>query len=190
MHIIQKRNKITLALLVSAATLLVAGGYLAYAYNTKNMWPFANNPTPTEETESTDNVNYSPPTGQEVESGQDTKKDTYNQNTSKPDENTNKQTVSVGIAFADFDAEENAVDIRAFTPDIIEDDGTCTATLVQGDNTVSQSSKAFIDFSSSQCEPILIPTSRFPAKGIWKLTVSYNSSKNSGVSPTMDVEVK
>lgn len=189
MRIVQKQNKkrrLTLIALLIAALVLVLG-YFSFAYITKNAWPFIQD-TQT----NSDNINYSPPTDQEVKDSQNGKKNSNQQvdgGATAPKPNSSKNKVSVGIAFASYDVDEKAVDVRAFTPDVIEGDGTCTATLTRGATTVSQSSKAFIDSSSSQCQPILIPESRFDTKGVWKLIVTYTSSKSSGSSPSMDVEI-
>ena len=191
MHTTQKNRKKSLTILIStAAVIVIAGGYFGYAYATKNVWPFQANSSTT--AKSTDGINYSPPTQQEIESSQDAKKNDAQQQSNSSTNTTNtasKQTVSVSIAFAGYDSNEKAVDVRAFTPDVIEGDGTCTATFTQGSKTVSQSSEAFIDSSSSQCEPILIPESKFDTKGTWKLSVLYVSSKSTGVSSPMNVEV-
>lgn len=189
MRITQKRNKTPLiATLITVAVLIVAaGGYFTYAYMTKSIWPFYE----TTQT-SSDGINYSAPTEQEEEASQDAKKNNTQQTNTDSNtsgDTTTKRAVSVGIAFAAYDVDEKAVDVRAFTPDVIEGDGTCTATFTLDGRTVTATSKAFVDSSSSQCEPILVPESKFEVKGVWKLSVSYSSSKSTGVSPTMDVKV-
>lgn len=184
---IQKKTKKSLKPVIISviAVLLIAGSVGAYFLVLKN------NQEPTD-TPDDSSVNYEPPTKQEVDSSQDGKKNNSGQSeetpTSSPQEN-GKRKVSVGIAFANYDPDEKAVDIRAFTPDTIEGDGKCTATLTQGSKTVTQSSEAFIDSSSSQCEPILISASKFGSGGTWKLSVSYTSSKSTGVSPAMEVSL-
>jgi hypothetical protein len=184
---IQKNTKKSLKpVIISVITvLLIAGSVGAYFLVLKNNQEPADTPDDS-------SINYEPPTKQEVDSSQDGKKNNDGQSTETPstsDPATNKRKVSVGIAFANYDPDEKAVDIRAFTPDAIEGDGKCTATLTQGSKTVTQSSEAFIDSSSSQCEPILIPASKFGSGGTWKLTVSYVSSKSAGTSPTMEVSL-
>jgi hypothetical protein len=181
---LQKKSR---ALIYAILAILVLSlGYFGFAYATKSVWPFAQ-----QSQIDKDGVNYSPPTEQEVEDSQNAKKDNSYQeeDTSKGVPSNQKKNVSVGIAFAGYDKDEKVIDVRAFTPNAIESDGTCTATFTQGTKTVSQSSKAFIDSSSSQCEPILIPENRFETKGTWKLVVTYVSSKSSGTSPSMNVEV-
>ena len=179
----QKDSKKLFAIILASAIAVSGLGYLGYAYTTKNVWPFAAHATKT-----VDGINYSPSTEQEVRDSQDGKKNSENQDESKttPDSST---TVSVGIAYAGYSDSKDAIDIRAFTPNVVEGDGTCTATLTKDRQTITRTSKAFIDSSSSQCEPILINTSEFPAGGIWTLTVSYKSNTSNGASTPVEVEV-
>jgi hypothetical protein len=188
MRLIQKRKINSLIILSLALALFLLGSYFAFAYTTKSVWPYTNSPYI--ENSSEDSTDYSAPTEQEIESGQEAKKNTYKEGVETPEESGEKKIVPVGIAFADFDTDENAIDVRAFIPNTIEGDGTCTAVFTQDTLIVEGSSKSFVDFSSSQCEPILIPTSRFEKKGAWELIVSYDSRKSSGKSPTMEVEIK
>lgn len=178
------KNKKTLILPLIIAAVLILIGYFAFAYISKSVWPFAEPAT------TSDSETYSPPTEQEVTDSQDAKKNNAGQEegTETP-EQTPGETISVAIAYADFDQTENAIDIRAFTPDVIEGTGTCTATLTQGGQSITRSSKAFIDSTSSQCQPILIPVNDFPASGTWQLVVTYSSEKYKGASSPMNVEV-
>ncbi len=182
MKIHQKTKRILIPVIISLIVIvLIAGGVSAYFLVLKNNQESADKADDS-------SINYSPPTDQEVDASQDGKKNNDNSSTD-PQSEANKRKVSVGIAFANYDPDEKAVDIRAFTPDAIEGDGQCTATLTKGAQTVTQSSRAFIDFTSSQCEPILIATSKFSSGGTWKLTVSYSSSKSTGISPVMEVSL-
>lgn len=180
--------KIIVTTLIVAA--LLAIGWLIYAYS-YNHWPFPSSKPVSTQEERVEGINYNPPTEQELESSQNAKKNTeQSENNSTATDSPNaKRKVSVGIAFADYDPDKKVVDIRAFTPDTIEGDGKCTARLTQESQTITQSSEAFIDSSSSQCNPILIPVSKFGLRGVWKLSVSYNSSKSIGISPVVDVRL-
>lgn len=182
----QKRSRKLLPLIIISAVVLAGLGYFGYAYATKDAWPFEAQTADTMTTE--DGINYSPPTEQELNDSQDGKK-----NSASQDENNSSSSastrVSIGIAYAGYDEEEGMIDIRAFTTDVVEGTGTCTATLTKDGKTVTRTSKAFVDSSSSQCEPILINTGDFPSGGTWDLTVSYKSDTSSGVSASMKVEV-
>lgn len=133
----------------------------------------------------TNDIDYSGPSKSDVESSQNGKKREEEQ---EQKQQTNKtSSVSVAVSFADkFNGN---VEVRAFIPDIIEGDGTCTAILTQSGKTVQKSSKAFIDASSSQCTPIYIPVSDFPSQGIWNLIVSYESASSKGISEKIEVQL-
>ncbi len=133
-------------------------------------------------------VNYSPPTEQELAESQDGKKNSA----ATKDENSDntgdvKSTVQVGISYADIYGDN--LEIRAFTNGVIDGKGTCTATVSkQGESTITKTSEAFIDASSSQCRPIYISKSSL-SSGIWKVTVKYSSDKNEGNSEVVEVSV-
>jgi hypothetical protein len=188
----QKVSKKHLAIIIISVVAVLALGYFCYAYATKNAWPFKAQATDTT-TRSEDGINYNPPTEQEVENSQEAKENnaqrSENGTENGEQSNTSKAPVSVGIAYASYDKAKGAVDIRAFTPDVIEGTGICTATLTLNEITVIGKSKAFIDSSSSQCEPILIKRTDFPTTGKWSLVVSYDSPTSSGKSPAMEVEI-
>ena len=177
------KNKKTFILPLTIVALVILIGYFAFAYITKSAWPFYESAKPMDTSET-----YSPPTEQEVTNSQDAKKNNAHQEASQENQPA-ASNVSVAIAYADFDQTENAIDIRAFTPDVVEGTGTCTATLIKDGQSITRSSKAFIDSSTSQCEPILIPVADFPSSGTWELVVSYSSDKYKGTSSPMKVEV-
>ncbi len=133
-----------------------------------------------EDTErSVNNVDYSGPSQSDIDSSQDGKKN------SEELQLTTGKNVDVAISFADVF--NGNVEVRAFIPGLIEASGICTANLKQGNITVDASANAFIDVSSTQCPPIYIPLSRFPATGKWTLTVMYTSTVNSGSSGPIEV---
>lgn len=100
---------------------------------------------------------------------------------------TAKQTLPVGISFAGI--VDNNVEVRAFISGIIEGNGTCIATFSKDGVEITESSPAFIDATTSQCEPIQIPKSRFTSSGVWTLVVSYSSTDAEGKSSAMEVDL-
>lgn len=173
-------------------TSVILVGLYVYIAHHKSFWPFMNNNSSNSDL-IIDGINYSPPTQQEEESSQYAKDNLLQQPASSADNggtsNRNTKNVSVGVAYAAYDKSKGAVDIRAFIPDVIEGSGVCTATLYLDGMTVTGESKAFIDSSSSQCEPILIKKTGFATTGTWSLVVSYLSPTSEGKSPAMEVEV-
>lgn len=172
---------------IGAILVLGIGAYFAVAYTTKAMWPFIEHSASSSEDTP---INTSPPTNDEIDANQDAKKNNDERSTQQEQDANQpgaKRTVEVGIAYADV--YDNIIEIRAFTPSVIESNGTCTATLTQGSTQIVRTSKAFIDSSSSQCEPINIPASELPARGSWSLVVSYSSPASSGTSAPREIKL-
>jgi hypothetical protein len=172
---------------------LCSGG-LAYAYFQK-IGPFHVSPAPEQST----TINYAPPTKEEITSSQEAKKNlpadssasnsptptTSNKNTSPP----GKKPTNVGISYADI--YNSRLEIRAFTNTVIEGTGTCTATVVMKNTEsmlITKSGKAFIDASSTVCEPLYIPVSELQA-GTWKVSVAFSSPDHEGTSDIVEVKV-
>ncbi len=181
------RTHFIIIFIVFATVLVASATTLAY---TKKWWPFA-------EPESTiiDGINYGPPTSEEVENSQNAKKDILsedrksNKNTSNDEQTTTLKKVTIGVSHADV-VEDN-VEIRAFVEGVVEGTGTCTATLTKsGSQPVTKSSKAFVDASTSQCQPIFIPLSQFNQDSTWTLVVTYNSPTSTGMSEKIPVNIK
>lgn len=188
-----KKKTITKYWIIGGITFILIAtlGYLAYAYQSKAAWPFQTKESDTtSENRDVNQVDYGPPSKEDVEQSQTGKQNATNegssQNNATPTSpSTTKKSVAVGISFADV--VDNKVEIRAFTPSITEGGGICTAQLQKGSMVVSVSSEAFIDSSSSVCNPIYIDMSKFPEKGNWSLTVTYSSNSAEGVSEKIGV---
>jgi len=137
-------------------------------------------------TRPTNDVDYSGASEEDIATSQDGKKNSSDENTAEGTP-TPSGNVTVGVTFADVIGSN--LEIRAFTPSVIEGDGKCTATLTKGTETVTQSSPAFIDATSTQCEPIYIDVAKFPSKGVWTLKVDYSSSAHKGTSESSKVTI-
>ncbi|MFZ1301787.1 MAG: hypothetical protein WAQ27_04425 [Candidatus Microsaccharimonas sp.] len=182
-------NKIWI--IVSIILFLCIATYVVYGTTTKSVWPFntnkvtANNPS--DEIRGINDVDYSPPSEEDAEQSKAGKDkltdDSGNSNTTTD----GQKSVAVGVSFADLI--DNKVEIRAFTPGIVEGSGTCLATLTKNNLSVTASSKAFIDSTSSQCTPIYIDVSKFQEKGVWDLTVTYTSPQAAGRSDVIEVKI-
>ena len=184
---IHRTSKKAAFLAIPAVVVIAAATYVYFAHQ-NSLWPFLS--TKSADTPLVvDGINYAPPTDQEKAASQDAKKDTSHSAENTGSTSSDGKNISVGVAYAAYDSAKGAVDIRAFTPDVIEGTGTCTARLTLDDITVTESSKAFVDSKSSQCEPILIQKTNFTTAGKWRLVVSYQSPTSEGSSPAMEVEV-
>ena len=190
----QKKSLIVIATLL----VLALAGFVTFAYATKSVWPFytSNNQpqtsSPTNQQGSSDSINYDPPTQQEIDNSQDGKKNSANQpgSTTPNDPQTSKKSVSVAISYADRSDDKTSIEVRAFTPDVIEGTGTCTARFTKDGQTVTGSSKGFVDATSTICQPINIPLTQLGSSGSWALTVAYSSPGYSGVSSSINVGVQ
>ena len=173
-----RKNKKPILSISAAVLVLAIAGYFGYAYTTKSAWPFV---ASTQAEGSNDqNVNYNPPTEQEVDASQDAKHQT---------EDTSPVTnVSVDVSYAGKSDDGQSVEVDAYITSVIEGSGTCTATFTKGAASVSASTKGFIDATSTICEPISIPLSRFES-GSWKLVVTYKSDGRVGTSSPIEVSL-
>jgi len=184
MRIAKKNKNVFIIVIILAITLLGLAGYTAYAHQAQ-LWPFTSQKTTTESKTSNnkDPVNYNPPTVQEIDSSQDGKKN------SQDSAGTTPKIVNFVVSYAGLSDNKSAIEIDAYTPSIIEGNGTCVATLTNGSSIVTGESKAMIDASTSICEPILIPLSKFNNNGTWQVITTYKSPDYSGTSQTVNVEV-
>lgn len=80
----------------------------------------------------------------------------------------------------------SASEVRAYVQGVVEDGGTCSVTATRGSQTVTGSSSAIANVSTTQCGPISVSL----GSGTWKVVVSYTSSTASGKSQEGSYEVK
>lgn len=174
-----KKLPIIVVLSVVVALLLTTG--LAYA---NSWWPFD---ASSQSNESSDTVNSTQEKNASDPTYSSEKNDSPTDNTESSNSSSQKESktsVQVGITSATKQSDD--IEIRAFVAGAIEGDGTCTATVTNGSKSVTGSSEAFIDVSTTQCEPIEIPQSRLGA-GVWRITVQYQSSTHEGTSASMEI---
>lgn len=131
-------------------------------------------------------VNLDPPTEEEKQQAQNRKDEIVTQSESQsspPVSPDGKKQVTPVITSAD----ENAV--RAYIPGIIEDGGTCTATLAKsGSQTVTVSSEGVANVSQTVCAPSI--SDKNLSSGQWSVVLSYSSSKSGGKSAAYPLEIK
>lgn len=183
------KNPLRLAGVLVVTLILLSASYLVIAkYMT--LWPFSEQSTP--DTSSNSDPNSLDPTysTNKLAPGDknvtDTNSDPQDSSTTTGAER--KETVDVAIAYADKSSDSKVFEVRAFISGVIEGGGTCTAILVKNGETLRQSSQAFIDATTSQCNPIEFPLSSID-QGQWLLTVEYNSPTSNGVSQAMKVTI-
>lgn len=176
-----------LALLLTCLLVIVVITYGIVAKE-KSLWPFEFSPSNTPLDGTSESVNYNPPTNEEIKEGQDAKQRLIDdKEKSEERSNNDYKQVNVGVTFSEV--VDGKLEIRAFTPSVIEGDGVCTANLQKGNIKVTESSPAFIDSTTTQCQPIFIPIDKFSLKGVWSLVVSYKSSRSIGESSIIEINI-
>ncbi len=178
MKLVKKNKKITILILAVVASVLAVGSVGVY-------FIFFNKPKKDfSGTANISNVNYSPPTNEEKQTGNNQKQSVVEQDKLDKQNITNKNA-EVVIADASYYNDTGMVEIRGYMANIYEDGGQCNAALTQGSQTVTQISTGFKDATTTQCGAINIPRSKFPAGGAWKLTLTYSSSTSIGDKEAM-----
>jgi len=101
---------------------------------------------------------------------------------------TEKGAASVEIMDAYVDSPNGIILVVGQVTNFSEDGGTCTATFNGGGKTVTVSATAESNASNTQCRPLEINLSGLP-KGAGVITVTYDSTKNHGVSKATAVTI-
>lgn len=102
---------------------------------------------------------------------------------------TNKEKAEVEIMDAYVDTPNGILQVIAAVTNFSEDGGTCTASFNGGGKTVSVSTKAESNAANTQCKPIEIPLGGLP-RGAGVVTVTYDSAKKHGISPSVAVTIE
>lgn len=181
----KKTNKPLVIVLASVLGVALLGGYSFAAYQNA-WWPFQGLQTDTSEfnvVNEKENATDPTYTSEKTKDGDETPSSSTDPDspTSSP---TAKTVVQVGISSAS--REGNYLEVRGFAAGAIEGDGTCTAKATHDGMTITGTSKAFIDASTTQCEPIQISLDKLHA-GTWSVVVTYSSATHEGTSGALEV---
>lgn len=138
-------------------------------------------------TRPTNSVDYSGPTDEEEASGDSQKEANKEREALDALPPANKAEIIVTDA-----SQYNAtIEVRAFSSNVYEDTGTCTATFsLAGSPDVTVQQKAFKDATTTQCGALDASRSTFARAGTWKVTVSYSSPTAQGSSQQQEVIIK
>jgi hypothetical protein len=96
--------------------------------------------------------------------------------------------VDVVTTYFGWDAGASAVLIGGYVTGVLEDGGTCTATLTQGGRSVTGTSVSSADARTTACAEIQIPGSSL-GSGAWSAVLSYQSPRGTGEAQPVTVEV-
>jgi len=101
---------------------------------------------------------------------------------------TTKVAVTPFITLADWDPGSARLQVVAMVPSLVENGGTCTATVTNGTVTRTASAGAAALSGYTGCDPITLAGSALPA-GTWTVRLAYSSKTAVGASSAKTVEV-
>lgn len=170
-------------IIVVLALLLVGSGIWLWRHQSTLSSDVLINPP-----ESTDGINYSPPTEEEKQQASDRKDEIVNeQNTPAPIPGAEKKSVTLTIV--DASQYGQTIEVRAFVSGVVEADGTCTYTFTHGSQTFTKRASAIADASTTRCPNLEVSRTDFANAGTWNIKVSYASASSEGsASGTIEVQ--
>ncbi len=180
----QNKNRKKLLLIITLITTLIVGILV--------WWLFIYNP----DERGTDDINYDPPTEQEVQETEQNKEEVIKQteaenqsNQTEPTAPDTKKNVSPIITYWGQESPGTDFEANGRVAGVIESDGTCTLTLTKGGKSVSTKRTALANAQDTTCGLMTIKFSSLTA-GDWKAVLSYSSSKSQGSSSAIVVKVE
>jgi hypothetical protein len=90
----------------------------------------------------------------------------------------------------DASQSDSQVRISGYVSGVFEDGGTCTITITQGSSKIVKTATAFENVSTTQCSPVTLQRSDFPAAGQWQVTLAYNSAAAEGTSQAQALAIQ
>lgn len=168
---------------VILVTSVVAGGWFLVKNDSNS-----NNSETKSGVDSKDNINYAPPTNQDLKEAEQHKQEIIDQQKQSTEPTTGKKSVTPVIV--DSSQYDNEIEVRAYVPGVIEDGGTCSITFTKGSLTVTKQSMGEKDATTTRCTNITIPRSEFKDYGKWNVTLSYSSSTTQGTASARTMEVQ
>jgi hypothetical protein len=111
--------------------------------------------------------------------------------TPSPDQGADDESrppVDVIITVARWSEESSRVEIGGYVAGLVEEGGSCTATLTLGHRTVVVSGEAFADVSTTSCGDLVVTADQI-STGAWSAVLSYGSTTHSGSSAHVSIGV-
>lgn len=97
-------------------------------------------------------------------------------------------TVDVVVSWSGWVDDQTGVEVDGFVVGVVESGGTCTLTLTRGETSLSATSAAEPDASTTLCAPLYLAGADVAA-GSWDAVLSYTSASSTGVSAPAVVAV-
>lgn len=168
--------------IVAITLLIVISAYLAY---TQLFYQSTN--TSNDKPRQTNDVDYGPPTNEELAQADKQKDQNIQQNTI--DNNSSSQNTKATITISDIGVYNGILEVRSFITNHYED-GNCKYIFTKNSSSFEKLTKAYKDATTTICTNPLVPVSEFPAKGTWNLQIEYKAPNGSGTSELQKVEIK
>jgi hypothetical protein len=136
---------------------------------------------PTSTATSDDSINFNPPTEEDKQNNEEHKETLKDVPAPSPQSSTStKKTVKPIIVSA-----SNGT-LKGFVPEILENDGTCTALFTKDGQTKERTSTGFADVNKTTCRSITYSTSEIGTG--WSVTLRYQSIAAEGVSDAFTLQ--
>jgi hypothetical protein len=97
--------------------------------------------------------------------------------------------VPVVVTFSGWNAVSEEVQVGGYVPGVVEDGGTCTLTLTQGDRSVAAEADATADAATTACGAVTVRGTEL-SDGTWSAVLSYESADRAGAADAVDIEVQ
>lgn len=176
------RRRIFLIATGAALVLAVIAGWWAWQRSTV---PPDNPAQPAEEPADVKTTTPPVDTSKPTNDGQQTTPPPANE----PPANT-KKDVSPVISYAGYadEATKQQVEVDAFVPGVLEENGTCTLTATKGSLKVTAQTTGHQNVSQTRCDNFVVDRSKFASAGTWTIVVLYDSPTAQG-SATRNLEL-
>jgi len=182
-------NKKKLFLVAVALVLVLAAGGGVYALQRRSD-KAATVPPPAAPAVAPNTVNNAPATAAEKKAAEDNKDRLIQEIKDQANGTPTSQTVAPVITELRQGASGADVSVNAYVSGVFEDGGTCTVTATQGTDSITATSQAFANATTTDCAPITIARSKFGKTGDWSFVVSYNSDTSKGQTKASVLSVK
>lgn len=170
------KNKKVLFLALLALLVVGVGGFVYYRETLSNK----------EVIDNINRVDYGPPTEEEQKAGDAIKEELDEDEQQEPAPSDQKQNATVVIT--DVGQYGDKIEVRAFTEHY--EDGTCTVIFTKGSESFSVDTPAYRDATTTTCTNPNIDRSRFASSGVWKVQITYESSKALGSSEVKEITIQ
>ena len=165
------------------AIVLIVLALVAVSY-----WMYVRNTSATERSSATSpTINNGPPTPEEVKAGDTQKATNVDREATKT---APAPASSLDLRITDAAQYADTIEVRAYVTNNYEG-GTCTTTFTKPSQiTVTTTSTAFKDASTTQCGANDTPHSKFSVAGDWQMTLEYKSVSGKTGTATKMVTIK